>query len=253
MSKLSLIQNDFQQCVLDSTHEIAHVMQTKKVSVEARMGIYVNAYLSRLAEALAVNYPVLKKQMGDEQFYDLCFSYVQQFPSEFRSIRWFGHQFPDFLKKEKEDFSIVELARFEWILTEVFDAADADAMTMEDIAAMDPNVWATMKFIPHPTVRRLNLKWNVAALWRSVSEETPCPVIEKSSKPIAWIFWRKDKVNQFSSMTEDEAWAIDAMMHGDTFAEICEGLCEWFSEDEVAMRAASLLKSWIAAGLISRT
>ncbi len=40
----------------------------------------------------------------------------------------------------------------------------------------------------------------------------------------------KDRTSQFVSLSLDEAWAIDAMINGANFGEICEGLCQWVDE-----------------------
>lgn len=58
-------------------------------------------------------------------------------------------------------------------------------------------------------------------------------------------------MNRFYSLEQDEAWAIDSMLKELTFGELCEGLCQWHHEDTVGMKAATLLKNWIQAGLIS--
>jgi hypothetical protein len=36
-----------------------------------------------------------------------------------------------------------------------------------------------------------------------------------------------------------------------TFSEICEGLCEWVTEEQVAMHAATLLKRFINDEIIT--
>ncbi|OGI49418.1 MAG: hypothetical protein A3E57_01595 [Candidatus Muproteobacteria bacterium RIFCSPHIGHO2_12_FULL_60_33] len=49
----------------------------------------------------------------------------------------------------------------------------------------------------------------------------------------------------------DEAWALDAARTGESFATICEGLCEWIDTQNVALHAAGLMKQWIADGIVS--
>jgi hypothetical protein len=50
----------------------------------------------------------------------------------------------------------------------------------------------------------------------------------------------------------DEAWALDALIAGQNFADICQGLCEWIDTQHVAAHAAGLLKGWIGDGMIAR-
>jgi len=49
----------------------------------------------------------------------------------------------------------------------------------------------------------------------------------------------------------DEAWALDALQRGETFAAICDGLTEWIDAQNVAVHAAGLLKQWLTDSLIS--
>jgi hypothetical protein len=50
----------------------------------------------------------------------------------------------------------------------------------------------------------------------------------------------------------DEAFALDAMMRGETFAAICEHLCEWIDPRNVPTHAAGLLRRWIEDGMIQK-
>ena len=57
-------------------------------------------------------------------------SFIAAHPSVHRSIRWYGSELADFLIDRPpfaEQPILSELARFEWTLAEVFDAADASA------------------------------------------------------------------------------------------------------------------------------
>lgn len=77
------------------------------------------------------------------------------------------------------------------------------------------------------------------------------PALEQSDYPVAWLVWRQDLLTYFRSLNVDEAWALDALRRGETFAAICEGLTEWIDAQNVAVHAAGLLKQWLIDGLIS--
>ena len=65
-----------------------------------------------------------------------------------------------------------------------------------------------------------------------------------------WLLWRRDLQNYFRSMTADEAAALDAALDGADFAQICETLAEWLPENEIPLRAASLVGLWADSGII---
>jgi hypothetical protein len=50
-----------------------------------------------------------------------------------------------------------------------------------------------------------------------------------------------------------EVTALDAALAGRNFAEICGALAEHLPEDEVPLRAASLIATWLDSGLAHRS
>ena len=255
MNKLLDIEKKFQNYLLHSSTDIFNqVISTDKVSAETRLEIYGCAYRSRLHEALSTSYSVLEQYLGSEPFEELCYEYIASHPSQFRSIRWFGHQFAVFLKNHphyKNFPYLSELAELEWTMALVFDAADSDVLQLEDMQNIPPEAWINMRLHVHPSVHSMSLAWNVVQIWQTITDEQTPAEPHMSTSKIGWILWRKKFMSQFSSLSEDEEWAIGAMINGLTFGEICEGHCQWIAEDNAGVHAASLLKGWITTGLIS--
>ena len=65
-----------------------------------------------------------------------------------------------------------------------------------------------------------------------------------------WLLWRQNLQNYFRSLTADESAALDAALRGENFSTICAALAEWLPEDEIPLRAASLLGAWADSGII---
>lgn len=255
MSDLLNLQDKFHHYLLKGHVEFQKlIVSTEKVPAETRLAIYSNAYRFRLLEALASNYSVLSVYLGEEIFKKMAFDYIDQYPSHYRSIRWFGDQLANFLNNHHEynEFPYLsELAQFEWSMTLVFDAADSAILQIEEIAHIPPESWINMRLRAHPSTHRINLSWNVVQIWEAILEGQSPPESVQNPSQIPWILWRRDLINRFSSLTEDEAWAIDAVLKELTFGEICEGLCQWVEEQDAGMHAASLLKGWIQSGLLA--
>ena|SRR3990167_4225969 len=255
MSDLLGIQDKFQHYLLQGHADFQKlVVSTEKVPAETRLAIYSNAYRSRLVDALASNYPILHIYLGQEIFEKIASDYINQFPSYYRSIRWFGDRLSHFLNDHddyKEFAYLAELAQFEWLQTLVFDAADSVILQMEEVANIPPELWVGMRLISHPSVHRINLSWNIVQIWQSISDNQRPEDPQQNSSIIPWVLWRRDLINRFCSLTEEESWAIDAILKSLTFGELCEGLCQWFNEQDAGVQAASLLKGWIQSGLLS--
>lgn len=256
MNKLFHLETTFQDYLLQAKTDIfQHMVGTTNVPIETRLAIYSNAYRARLHEALAASYSILQSYLGEASFEELCYSYIDIHPSNFRSIRWYGDELASFLSQHdvyKAYPYLAELAAFEWALALAFDGRDGPVIQLEDMQHIPPDVWADMKLHIHPTAYRLSLSWNVVQIWQAMADEQPPPEAQQHSAPLNWVIWRNERLSQFSSLTAEETWALDAAMKGKTFGDICEGLCHWIEEDAVGMHAASLLKGWITAGLLSR-
>jgi hypothetical protein len=255
MKELSALQNKFQEHLLNATSDIfSEIVETENVPTEVRLSIYSNAYRLRLIEALATNFPVLQIYLGDEQFETLATEYINAHPSPYRSIRWFGDGLENFMKTHSpysDYLYLAELARVEWEMTLVFDAEDSSVASIDILSTIPPAAWINMRLVAHPSVRHLDLFWNIVSIWDKLSEEETPPELIRNEKAQTWLFWRHELVNHYAVLETDEACAIKVILKGSSFGEMCAALCESLDEETVPMRAAALVRDWITAGLIS--
>ncbi len=254
MPGLRQLQSDLQNHLVGEASVIADaIVDAPPLTIEARLGIYRNAYRVRLIEALDDTYPVLHAVLGDEEFAALGEAFVAAQPSVHRSIRWYGGELAPFLARcppYAEQPIFAELALLEWTLAEVFDAADAEPKPRAALSAIDPSAWGELRFAFHPSLRRLHLEWNTAAVWQAMSREEAPPDPVRAEHPVPWLLWRQNLQNYFRSMTAEEAAALDSAQRGETFGEICAALKHWLPEEEIPLRAASLLATWADSGII---
>ncbi len=288
MNPLLDLQTEFQSYLLHGgTRMQGRVSGTVNASASTRLAIYYDAYRLRLLEALDSNYPVLHAWIGDNDFEALGLAYIQAYPSRNFSIRYFGHRLSEYLASEqtyRDKPYLHEMAALEWALSEAFDAQDSLTVTLGDIATIPLDAWPTMRLQLHASVRRLNVQWNIMTIWNAIkaciaTEESvisyqrktheassfvfagtnretrddstwniPAPAVGAS--PQSWLIWRQDLKTYFRSSSVDEGWAINTIIGGSDFADVCEGLCEWIDPQNVASHTASLLKRWVTDGMI---
>jgi len=254
VARLAHIQDQFQQYLLRGAPGIeTHVVGSERVPVETRLAIYGGAYGSRLIDALAANYPALAALLGEEDFRALGAKYVSTHDSPYFSIRHYGEALADFLGGH-DDYAEVpllgELARWEWQLSEVFDAADAEPLAAEGLARIAASDWSELRFTWHPSVRRLALLWNVPQLWKALTEETARPELSVLSTPVEWLAWRSALKTYFRSLEPLEASCLDAARSGRSFGELCELLATARGADSAPAAAAALLRGWLSDGLM---
>lgn len=254
MTPLARIQGDFQDYLLRGSEAVrTHVLGTARVPVETRLGIYAGAYGSRLVDALRGNYPALAALLGEADFDTLGSDYVGKHDSPFFSIRNYGDALPEYLAQHAtyaEVPLLAELARWEWALGTVFDAADAAPLTPPALARFAPGDWARLRLEWHPSVRRIALLWNVPQLWQALTDGAERPELTLLPEPIEWLAWRRDLRTYFRSLSRSEAEMLDAARAGASFGELCEQLQAELGADAAPARAAALLREWVDAGLI---
>jgi hypothetical protein len=256
MSRLPRVQGDFQKYLLDGDSSAIelHIVGTARVPVATRLAIYGDGYRSRLIEALAANFPVLSELLGEVDFAALGTDYVRSFPSPYYSIRHYGNALADFLATDAQYASapvLAELARWEWAMSEVFDAADAAAIGTDALARVAPDEWADLRFDWHPSVRRLGLLWNAPQIWKAVSDQAEPPEVTLNPQPVEWLLWRQDLRTYFRSLSAAEAAALEAGRDGQCFGELCARLSAEVGEEQAPVKAAGFLRDWVESGLVT--
>lgn len=196
--------------------------------------------------------------LGEDQFGQLADAYIEAHPSHYFSLRDFGRHPPGFnaelIQQDKRYHDmhwLYEMALFEWMLGDAFDAADVSILSEQDMAAVPFEIWPDLKFVLHPSVQRLNLEWNIPEMWLALTAEEPAQVTARQDSASPWLIWREQPITRFRSMQADEAQALDKLRAGEDFNEVCEILATHMNEDEVPLHAAGLLKGWITQGLVS--
>lgn len=252
MNKLAQLQADFQTSILHADNAVfkTRVIDDAKVGAEKRLSIYADAYRLRIIEALSTAYPKLHLLLGDDFFDTTARQYIDQYPSEYRNMRWVGDKMSEHLLNTLPQHPIASaLAQFEWALGLAFDAEDSPVVTVQDLAAVPPETWGALSFALHPSVQLLDLQWNVISVWQALDGEEAPPAPEQNNE--ACLVWRSDLNSHYRSLDAQEFQAMQQVKTGGTFGALCESLFETLGES-AAQQAAQYLAAWLEAGIISQ-
>jgi len=229
----------------------------------ARLGIYRHAYRARLAGALADNYTVLQRALGDEAFAELAAAYLAECPSATPSIRWFGDRLPAFMRGREALVphpALVDIARMDWALRTAFDAPDAPELGPDALATLPPDAFAALRFVPHPSVQRLAMDWRIEASWRALREHDPASgapepqLPEPEAAAHTLLVWRRQLETLWRSLPALEATLLQAAFDGEPFGALCEraaALLEGQAE-QAAAACATALQQWLQDGVFTR-
>ena len=166
------------------------IARSRALSSVERLEIYVDAYYERLLECLREEFPATRTALGDELFHALAFGYLQRYPSHSYTLNRLGDNFAVFLADTRlhqgeippgappswPDF-VVELARFEGTLREVFDGPGIE----RSLAAFDPGTideigaesWQSMRLRAAPCLRVRQHEHPVHEYWNAMKSAAP--------------------------------------------------------------------------------
>lgn len=246
-------QNQLMDYLLSGKGEIAeHIVSHGELSTQTRLHIYGNAYQTRLREAIDTDHPATGVYLGDNLFELMVDNYRQQHASRHRSLRYFADALPHFLATQmpfRDNPQISELARFERLLMNAFDAADASRATIEQLRQILVEDWPTLKLDFHPSVQLFESKWNAVEIWQAIKEEKTPPAAQQS--PETWLVWRnKGLLTEFRHLGEAELCMFKQFKGDGHFASACEALLDIEPEDRVSAIAVNTLMGWLDAGLV---
>ena len=256
MTSLKDLQARFQAGILSGDDLI--LADVKDSALEDRsvlFGVYRNAYALRLVEILGNDYEITHAYVGDATFGDLARAYVATHPSDQWNARWFGRHLPSFAK-HTVPFSnhpeIGEIAALEKELADAFDGPDDDPLTVEGLAGLAAEDWPTLTFTPHPTATGLRFITNAADIWSALHGEASPPKPKRLPEPQTILVWRQEFMSRFRPLQAEEAMMWTEAAKGVPFGVLCEMVATFAGEDGADLRAATYLKTWVDAGLLSR-
>ncbi len=133
---LSQIQNWMQSTLVggeadSQTPPEDFINESSRLSAARHLNIYRQSYIARLRECMKNQFSALAYALGEDLFQMFADQYLDAYPSESYTLNNLGKKFPDFLDRtrpdaespEKEEWVdfIIELARFEYELSVIFD------------------------------------------------------------------------------------------------------------------------------------
>lgn len=254
MRQLISLQRAFQRHVYRPRRAMEReVLSTPSAGAARRLSVYSSAYRARLVEALGNDYEAMQALLGEHGFEKLMLDFIAARPSRHRNLRWYGGELARFLSRSprwRRRPLLAELAEFEWALGLAFDAADAPAVSADEIARVPAAGWPAMRLRLHPSVRQLPLRSNAPQVWRAASTGRKPPAAALRRWPTPWLVWRKGLTPCYRPLPADEARALELAARGRDFASLSGALRRFVGDERAALRAAQLLRNWLSEGLV---
>ena len=135
-----------------------------------RLQVYRNNARAMFEGALERTYPVLRRQVGDEQFAALARRYRAEHPSRSGDLHWVGEKFASWLAPQVAADGrawLAELARLEWACEEAMVAARLPPLAPADLGQVAPETLAEVGLVLQPCVRTVSSRFPVWSAWRA--------------------------------------------------------------------------------------
>ncbi|MCL2450794.1 MAG: DNA-binding domain-containing protein, partial [Polyangiaceae bacterium] len=196
----------------------------------ARLEIYRAAYVSRLVECLADDYPVLQQALGGEAFETLCREYIARHPSTGPNLNAFGRHMADLCAaREARETGVPaafarDLARLEWAIVEVIHAPGAPPLSAEALGEVPPEGWAGARIEATPALRVVCGDYAVNAYYQATRDRKAPPIPSRCApSPSAVAVYRSGPTVWRMDLTPPMHAVLERLRAGETLAGALEG------------------------------
>ena len=217
-------------------------------SATERLRIYRNTFRSTLTEALRLAYPAVDRLVGRDFFDRAAERFVHATPPSSAYLNEYGDGFADFLTGLEPAGALPylpDVARFEWALSGAANAADAPALAAEELAAIDPEHYARLRFEPHPSLRFLALAYRADEIADAVmsGDDAAIAAIDASSRDVRLVVHRGVGGLEVQRLEPDAYAFVSRLCDGEQLGRLLENA----PAEAPALIAEQLAKGRLAA------
>ena len=169
MRSLPELQRDFSRLLFDPrAKEGLEEIDGNGLAPGQRLQIYRNNLFISLTEALAADYPVVQRLVGDDFFSHAAREFIQRHPSRSGNLHDFGAAFPEFigsLSAAANHAYLADVAALERAWQEAYHAASHGPFDPGVLAGMTADRYGRLRFSLHPSARIVRSDWPILRIW----------------------------------------------------------------------------------------
>ena len=167
--QLAQLEQRFLDGVMGRDASVANAFQAGEISAEKHLTIYQNNVFSNYRSALEAIYPAVLRLVGEEYFYHAANRYIRNYPSSSGDIHHYGREFAELLAGlpgAAELAYLPDTARLEWLVHEVFHAANRESLDLSRLQNVAPDDYGKLRFKLHPAARLMKSDFPVRRIWQ---------------------------------------------------------------------------------------
>jgi hypothetical protein len=165
---LRILQKNFALSLLDRAREPpAGIRAAGQASARRRFDIYRNNVFASLTDALATRFPVCRALVGDEFFRALAGVFVELSPPRSPVLMFYGDEFATFIDTFPPASSVPYRSTSRLGGRPAYHAADAEPLSVDELAAFAPCAWERMRVALHPSVQLVTSAYPIVSIWEA--------------------------------------------------------------------------------------
>lgn len=238
---------------LASADDVARLVTPgPKLDPRGRLGVYHSAYVARLIECIADDYPVCAWALGEDEWNRVARGYVAARPSSHPSLNAYGAELRDHLRAHAPPF-IADLGRLEWAIVEAIHADAGETLGAEALAALPPDAWGTARLVTSPSLSVIRSDYPINAFFQAFKDELAPAWPEPEATATA--VYRHGGLVYRMRLTLPMAALLEALRAGQPLGAALESLERSLAPDDLTVVATHLsdwFSSWTASGIFAR-
>ena len=146
------------------------------IDAHARIAIYRNNLREGFRKALALEFPVIERLVGEDYFHQLALAFLAEYPSRAGDLHPIGEPFARFLQSRFEDTPyayMTDVATLEWAYQQSAIAADAPLFDVASLRDIPPEAYGQLRFSLHPACGLVRSPYPVVRIWAVNQPEAP--------------------------------------------------------------------------------
>lgn len=149
-------------------------------SAGARLGVYRNNLREGFLQALALEFPVVQRLVGDDYFRQTALDFQARHPSHSGDLTHIGAPFAEYLRAQFADGDFAwlpDVAELEWALECVAVAPEAAPIDPASLLHVPAHRYADLVFVPNEAVRLVQSRFPVLKIWQTNQPGAPAELV----------------------------------------------------------------------------
>ncbi len=253
MPALRELQLQFVAAMFDESNAVETHVREDGMRATARLDIYRNNLREGFIKALALGFPVVERLGGTDYFRQLALEFLHAHPSRAGNLHHIGAPLAQFLKEKfagTEYSYFADIAALEWAHQEAQLAGEAEPLSPDAFAHVDPEDYERLVLDFHPACRFVQSRYPIVRIWRANQAETLSDeVIDLDAGGDDVLVLRTPECIEFHRLPPGRFALFEALSRGENLGAALERAQQAESEFDVGAALRHLIELRILTGL----